>query len=111
MNEGPQDERLIQEIRELRKDMGRWVRNSLFVFAGSVLLVCLFFGKDLSKGTKELLGEAGSVIGAGLLLVGFLYLVGLCFQSFFNFLRRRRYERESFAILSGRAPGSRRRLD
>lgn len=105
--EKSRDEHLLQEIRELRKDMGRWVRNSLLVFAGSVLMVCLFFGRGLSKDTKELLGEAGSVVGAGLLLVGFLYLVGLFFQSFFSFLRRRRHERESFAILSGRGPGHR----
>jgi lipopolysaccharide export LptBFGC system permease protein LptF len=102
MEEPPKDERLIEEIRQLRLDIGRWVRNGLWVFAASVVLVCLTFGPELPRNMKE---------GIGLLiaLFGLLYFVGLVFHVFFNFLRRKRHERESFALLSGRVPAARRR--
>ena len=104
MDDSAKDDRLAEELRALRQDIGRWVRNMLWVFAGSVVLVCLTFGPGLS-------GDAKEGIGAGIALFGLLYLVGLVCQAFFNFRLRRRYERESFALLSGRVPGARRRAD
>jgi hypothetical protein len=104
MDDPAKDDRLIQEIRSLRQDIGRWVSRMLWVFAGSVVLVCLTFGPSLS-------GDAKEALGAGFALLGLLYLVGLVCQAFFNFRLRRRHERESFALLSGRVPGARRRAD
>ena len=103
MDDPAKEDRLIQETRSLRQDMGRWVRNMLWVLAGSVVLVCLTFGPGLS-------GDAKEALGAGLALLGLLYLVGLVCQAFFNFRLRRRHERESFALLSGRVPAARRRV-
>jgi hypothetical protein len=99
------DERLIEEIRGFRQDMRTSVRNALWVFAGSVVLVCLFFGRPLPKIEKEYLAYAGY----GLALVLGLYLIGLMFQAFFNARIRRRQQRETIAILSGRTAAASRR--
>lgn len=104
MNDSSHDNRLAEEIRGLREDLRKSVRNALWVFASSVVLVCLVFGPRLSKDAMEFLALAGIVAA----VCGFFYLVGLVFQAFFNARIRKRNERESFAILSGRAAAPRR---
>ena len=104
MENKPTDERLIEEIRGFREDMRSSVRNALWVFAGAVLLVCLFFGRPLPKITieKDYIVFAAFGVAAAL----GLYLVGLMFQAFFNARIRRRHQRENLAILSGRTAGA-----
>ncbi len=99
MNNDP----LVEEIRAMREDLRRHVRNSLWVFACSVVMVCAVFGLERS----EIRHLAGYALIGGLLLVS-LYVAGLIFQSVFRALARKRHERESFAILSGRSRVSRR---
>jgi hypothetical protein len=106
MENKPTDERLIEEIRGFREDMRTSVRNALWVFAGSVVLVCLVFGPPLPKvATKDYVAIAGFGVAAVLSL----YLVCLIFQGIFNAQIRRRQQRENFAILSGRTAGASRR--
>ncbi len=94
---------VIEEIRAMREDLRRHVRSALWVFAGSVVLVCAVFGLE----RKELLHLAPYALIGGMLL-GVIYIAGLIFQSVFRALARKRHERESFAILSGRSRVSRR---
>ncbi|WP_035605147.1 hypothetical protein [Haloferula sp. BvORR071] len=107
MNEKPSDERLIEEIRGFRQDMRRSVRNALWVFAGSVVLVCVVFGPPMKKFSidKDFVAFAG-VVGGALLLA---YLVGLVCQAALNVRIRKKRQQESFAILSGRTAGASRR--
>lgn len=107
MEEKPTDERLIEEIRGFRQDMRSSVRNALWVFAGSVVLVCLVFGPPLPKIhiDKDYVVFAAFGVAAAL----GLYLVARMFQAIFNAQIRRRHQRESFAILSGRTAGASRR--
>lgn len=105
MENKPTDERLIEEIRGFRQDMRSSVRNALWVFAGSVVLVCLVFGPPIPKINKDHVAIAAFGVAA---VLG-LYVVGLMFQAFFNAQIRRRQQRESFAILSGRTAGASRR--
>lgn len=100
MNQDP----LLEEIRAIREDLRRHVRNALWVIAGSVVLVCVVFGMERSDAR-----HFGELAFAGGILFGILYLSGLVFQSVFRAIARRRHERESFAILSGRARVSRRK--
>lgn len=98
------DDRLSEEIQALRVDLRRHVRNGLLVFSGAVLLVCAVFGLE----RKEVVELAKVALVAGI-FAGGLWLVGLTFQALFGTLHRRREERESLAILSGRSRVSRRR--
>ena len=95
---------LTEEIRGLREDLRRHVRNALLVFAGAVVLVCLVFGQPISKDARQFLALGGVLVALGM----FLYLVGLVFQAIFNARLRKRHERENFAILSGRTAAARR---
>lgn len=104
MNESPTDNRLADEVRALREEVRKGIRNALWIFSAAVILVCLVFGPELSSSVKE-----GFAVACGLaVLCGFLYLIGLCFQAFFNARLRKRYEKESFALLSGQVPVSHR---
>jgi hypothetical protein len=107
MNEKPSDERLIEEIRGFREDMRRSVRNALWVFAGAVILVCVVFGPAIPKIKIE--KDYVALAGFGVAALVLTYLAGLIFQAVLNARIRRRHQRESFAILSGRTAGAGRR--
>ena len=107
MENKPTDERLIEEIRGFRQDLRAISRNALWVFAAAVILVCVVFGPPMPKIDKTYFAMAG--IGAATLLG--MYLVGLIFQTIFNARLRRRHQRETFAILSGRTAGAAVRRD
>jgi hypothetical protein len=98
MNEPSGDQQLIEEIRGLRADLRKGVRNALWVFGSAVILVCCTW-------RPELLGVVG------VLTIAFiaLYLLGMTFQSIFNWKLRKRRQQEDFALLSGRVSVARRK--
>lgn len=104
MSDLPPRHPLTEEIRGLREDLRKHVRNALLVFAGAVVLVCLVFGQPISKDARQFLALGGVLVALGM----FLYLVRLVFQAIFNARLRKRHERENFAILSGRTAAARR---
>lgn len=101
MNELSKDDRILEELIAMRKEQQRNFRAALWVFSGSVILVCLTFGPTLSRSAKEFFMTAGT-------LIVFVLLLGVVFQTIFRALANRRDERERLAILSGRAKVSRR---
>ncbi|QJE98006.1 hypothetical protein [Luteolibacter luteus] len=102
--ENPHD--LAAEISALRKDLRTCFNRALWVFAGSVVLVCLVFGSQLK--IPSFMKEWMTVGGALLALAVFLYIFGITLQAIMNARLRKRHEQESFAILSGRTRPPRR---
>lgn len=101
MNDQPNDARVIEEIRALREDVRKHVRNALWVFAAAVALVCLVFGPSMSK-------DAPVIVFGAAFLLGLAYLISAILKAAINARLRKRDERERFAILSGRTAASRR---
>lgn len=97
---------VVDEINALRRDLRTCVNRALWVFGGSVVLICFVFGPKLkiSSSMKELLPVGGALLA----LAAFLYVFGISLQGLLNARLRRRHERESFAILSGRSRAPRR---
>ena len=101
MNEPSKDDRILEELIAMRREQQKNFRVALWVFSGSVILVCLTFGPALSRSAKEFFMTAGAVIA-------FVLLMGAVFQTIFRGLADRRREKERVAILSGRVNVSRR---
>lgn len=99
------DRQLLEEIRALRADLRRYAVSAMWLFLGACIFGFILFSNHASEPVVEGLATLIPV----LIVIGFVWLVGLIFQAAFNARLRRQRERAEFAILSGRTSGANRK--
>lgn len=104
MDEMKNDRQVVEEIRALRADLRRYAFIAMWLFLGACICGFVLFSSHVSEPVVEGLATLIPV----LIVIGFVWLVGLIFQAAFNARLRSQRERAEFAVLSGRTSGANR---